>query len=60
MFHSHIKKVGTIPRLCFTAVVQCPFTYIGKRQHYSVFICNLSDKEVGKPALLQFFQPILR
>lgn len=60
MFHGHIKKVGAISRLCFTAVMQGSFAYIGKGQHYSIFICNLSDKEVGKPALLQLFQLILK
>ena len=60
MFHSHIKKAGAISCLCFTAVMQRSFAYIGKGQHYSVFICNLSDKEVSKSALLQLFQLILR
>lgn len=60
MFHGQIKKVGSNSCLCFTAVMQGSFVYIGKGTHYSIFICNLSDKEVSKSALLQFFQLILR
>lgn len=33
MFHGHIKKVGTISRLRFTAAMQCPFAYVPYLQY---------------------------